>query len=452
MSPYRSTLIIVVLAAASFEAVSARFVGNRFLHAADGDNHSVEAPPSQIDNEEEPPLDEPPLHVGLPSSELRGSLIAAQFTADPYAHRDRLEMIQTGELGLVGIRYSPTSFAADYENDIMYNNVYGEFCVFNSQLNKVDPSYYPTVKDVLSQSSHCSEHRYTIQLGKVMDAVKNSKDVKTLPVSGMLFHQGYSGAGLISNALTAFESTLVVSEHSAIRDALSACDVIRNRYKSDDCSFAKQQKLVLDIISLLSRTTDKNIQHLFLKLHSSSAAYLPTLHALYPSAKWTFSYRNAEETLSKSMQRKRNVTCTKAKRNPSIALSEKSAENNLDLEHLSHHEVCALHLSTLLEAAMREHDSSGTGLLVSYDDTVSSSGNVIVEEVLPYLGLQEELNSNPQVKDKIVEILSTRSNARGVGREKQWDATQEKTIEISDEVRNAVKVFMGDLMGESNQI
>jgi len=436
MAPYKIIVLNLIVAAGSIEAVSARYlVGNRFILAADdgGGDYSEEQP-------DEPPLEEePPLYDEDEFHENNGSLIAAQFTRDPFDHRDRLEMIQTGELGLAGLRYHPTSFANDGTE--LYTEVYGEFCVFDSQLNKVDPSRYSNVKDVMAESSHCGEHRYTIYLDEVMDVLKNNEndEVKTLPVSGMLFHQGYSGAGLISNALTAFDSTLVVSEHTAIHSALSACDVIHNRYKSDDCSSVKQQKLLQDIISLLSRTTDKNVQHLFLKLESSSAAYLPTLHALYPSAKWTFSYRNAEEALSKSMQRKRSSTCMKAQRNPTTALAEKSAENNLDLEHLSHHEVCALHLSTLIEAAVREQGESGTGLLVSYDDILSS--NVIIDEVLPYLGLKV----NAQANDRITDILSVRSNSQRSHQVEQWDKSQEDGIEISDEVRNAVKMFMTDL-------
>jgi len=448
MNAYSATILVGLLAVTSLPTGSARYlVGNRIPPIVDGGNdHSVETLPAR-DDESEPPLD-----IKLPSTDhhLPKSLIAAQFTRNPHAHRDRLEMIQTGELGLTGIRYSPISFSAESDDDDMYSNVYGEFCVFDSQFNKADPSYYPTLKDILSESPHCSEHRYTIPLGDAMEAIKASKDMKTLPLSGMLFHQGYAGAGIVSNALTAFDSTLVISEHPALQDALSACDVIRNRFESNDCSVAKQQRLVRDIVTLFSRTSDESVKHLLLKLNSSSAVYLHTLRTLYPSAKWTFSYRNAEETLSKNMQRKRNITCVKAKRNPSVALLEKSTEYNLELEHLSHHEICALHLSTLFEAAAREHESSGTGLLVSYSDIVSSSSNVIVEEVLPYLGLQGELNCNPQVKDKIIQILSTRSNSRSAGRTKQWDATQEVDLEISDEVSNAVIGFMGDMVGGSS--
>ena len=162
--------------------------------------------------------DEPP--IDIPLGESPSSLIAAQFTTDPYSSHDHMDMILKGELNLAGLRFHPTSFASitnDGSEDDDYNNVYGEFCVFDAQLNKKDPSYYPTNKDIMAESNHCGEHRYTIPLNEVMDAIKNNKensDVKTLPVSGMLFHQGYSGAGVIANTVTAFGSTHLVSEHT----------------------------------------------------------------------------------------------------------------------------------------------------------------------------------------------------------------------------------------------
>ena len=400
-----------------------------------------EPPPFDEGEDQEPP---PPLN-----EQHQDSLIAAQFTTDRYANQNHMDMILSAELGLAGLPYHPTSFASSPSNDekekeTSYTGVYGEFCVFNTQLNKDDPSYFPTIKDVMSESAHCGEHRYTISLNDVMDAINNkSRDiennVKTLPLSGMLFHQGYSGAGLISNALTALANTVVVAEHAALHSALSACDSIHSRYKTTNCSSTKQHELVKDIIKLLSRTRDMNAEHLFLKLESASAAYLSTLIKLYPNAKWTFSYRDAEETLSKSMQRKRNVPCMKARRNPTSALSTKAQEKNLDLEKLSHHEICALHLSTLLEAAINEHNASGTGMLVSYIDIMAS--DVIVDEVLPYLGL--DIDST--MKDRITDILSTRSNTRESGiiaKGMAWDTSQEENIEIIPEVHDAVKTFM----------
>lgn len=389
----------------------------------------------QAEEEEEPPLE-------LPYEAV--SLIAQQFAEDPYAHRDRYEMIVNGEAGLSSIRFAPTSFAVDDGGDD-FTEVYGEFCVYDSSLNRQDPSTYSTVYDIMGTSEHCGEHRYTMPLREVMQVVtkedtSGNSNMKQLPVSGLLFHEGYSGAGLISNALATFDSTLVIAEHPAIRDALGACDVIRNRYKSDDCSSAKKQRLVQDVITLLSRTqSTSNVQHLYLKLSSQSAAYLPELRSLYPEAQWAFVYRDADHALTKATQRKRDGVCKKARRNPSMALSTKSTEYNIDLEALSDHEVCALYLSTLLDAAFKEHDESGTGMLISYDDVIVNNSNSVVNDILPYLGMSKEINANPQdVRERVADILSSRSNNA-----KEWNG---ESIQVSDEVGHASKIFMSDSM------
>eukprot|EP00985_Skeletonema_marinoi_P000497 scaffold189_cov110-Skeletonema_marinoi.AAC.3 len=147
-------------------------------------------------NEDEPPIEEQ-------------SLIAMQFTANPYAGRDKIEMIKSGEAKLASLRLTPDSLSEGN------GRVYGTFCVFDDQLNKKDPAVYPTVDHMVQTSDHCNENRYTLPLDEVVEAVTShdsgsirSERLKKLPLSGMLFHQGFSGAGLIANALTTFDNTV----------------------------------------------------------------------------------------------------------------------------------------------------------------------------------------------------------------------------------------------------
>jgi len=365
------------------------------------------------------------------------SLIAQQFGVDPFKDRDKIEMIKKGEMNFAGIRFGPTSFVEDGSST--YTDVYAEFCVFNPKLNKSDPSYYSKSKHIIAESTHCGEHRFSISMSELME-IKIGDDIKELPLSGMLFHQGYSGGGLISNVLTAF-NVHVVSEHTALHAVLNACSYIRNRYQSDNCSSSKQRQLVQDVIKLLSRTTDQKIDHLFIKFESASSAYIPMLHSLYPNVKWTFSYRDAEEVLAKNMQRKRNKVCIKTKSSPSTALSNKANEKNINLQDLSSHEICALHLSTLLESAIKEHNESGTGMLVSYTDIITS--DVIVDKVIPYFDLELDATT----RDKVKEILAIRSNTRGKkANDKTWNKTQEDNIEVSKEVQDAVATYMSGVV------
>ena len=407
------------------------------------------------------PIDMSGSIVQPPSSELdpppRGgqeeSLVAAQFGEDPHGGRDHLSMIVDGELHLAGLRYSPGSFSSSRGGS--YGDVYGEFCDYDPSLNRGDPPSYATASAVMGESEHCGEHRYTLPLGQVVDAVRAGRRggggtagpaMRPLPVSGLLFHEGYSGAGLISNAIATFETAIVVSEHAALRDALDACDVVRNRYLSDDCSTESQRRLVEDVVSLLARTREPNVERAYLKLSSSSSAYIPALRASYPDARWTFVYRSAEHALAKSMERKRSGPCVKSRRNPSSALRDKSSDQRLDLEGLTNHEVCALHLSSLLDSATREHVGTGTGMLVSYDrDLSSNSVDSVLNVILPYLGLGGEIDANPGVvRERVSKVLGKRSNhASNGGVVPDWSPEEGgAVVGVSEEVRAASGLFM----------
>lgn len=383
--------------------------------------------------EEDPPIEEE-------------SLIAMQFTADPYADRDKIELIQSGEAKLASLRLSPDSLAEG--ND---SGVYAIFCVFDDKLNKHDPAVYPTVDYMMQKSDHCIENKYTLPLNEVMEGVRSydetpsgNEPLKRLPLSGMIFHEGFSGATLIANALATFDNTLVISEHAAIRDALNACDYIRNRFNSDDCSSSKHQKLIEDVVTLLSRSADSSIEHMYVKLDAASAVYLPLLRTIYPGAKWTFVHRKPEHVLAKSVGPKRN-SCALTKRQPSSVMASKAAEYSLDLEELSTHEVCAFHLSTLLDVASHEHESTGTGLLISYEGDLLQEG-FLLNTVIPYLGLQQEIDANPSsAQTRVDQVLSTKASVRGIHSHdvnSEWVQGSEEYVPVSEEVRAASLLFM----------
>lgn len=392
-------------------------------------------------NENDPP----------PPGDMTESLIAMQFTEDPHAGRDHMEMILTGELGLSSIHFAPSSF--DDADGKGYANVHGYFCAFDATLNKKDPSNYPNIDRIMSMNDHCAEHRYMINLSSVMDAVRKydapssptGGAMKHLPVAGLIFHEGYSGAGLISNALTTFNSVHVISEHTALRDALSACDVVKNRYLNPNCSPSARDSLVRDVVTLLSRIPrESGLEHLYLKLSSASSAYIPELRSLYPSAKWAFVYRSAEDALAKATFNRRKNSCLKSKRNPSAALADKSARKRIDLESLSHHQTCALHLSTLLDVAFKEHQMSNTGKLISYENEILENMDAMMYAILPYFGVGEEIRVDPEgTKSRVAAVLAMRSNAADQVNpdHMKWNG---ENIEISDEVKEASWMYLHD--------
>ena len=384
-----------------------------------------------------PDADEPPIE--LPSA------TELQFSEDPYAGQDKLDMIKYGLAHLAAIRYESASFSSEHA---AYTGVYGDFCVYDAQLNNGDdPSLYPTVGEMMSKSDHCGDHTFTLQLDEVVAAV-SSHDIASGQmnpvVSGLLFHVGYAGAGLLSNAIVTFDSTLVVPEHTAIHDALFACDKIHNRFPSADCSSSLQKQLLKDVVTLATRASS-GITHAYIKLNADSTVYMSMMREVFSDVPWTFHFRSPETVLAKSTQPKLN-TCVFTRRQPSKVLAQKAEEYNLDLDGMTQEDLCALYLSTLLEVATQEHENSGTGMLIDYEQLLDT--DFITHVILPYLGLQAEIDADSATVSANVEAtLSTKSNNRGISGQKvkKWSANEE-VVNISDEVRAASQLFMGSAM------
>lgn len=102
-----------------------------------------------------------------------------------------------------------------------------------------------------------------------------------------------------------------------------------------------------------------------------------------------------------------------------------------------------LHLSSLLDMATRVNEKSGTGLLVSYDHELLPTiiTNSVLEVILPYFGLKQEIDANPMlVREKVTKVLVQKSNNLARGGE-IW--TKEE-IRVSDEVKAASTLYLKD--------
>ena len=167
-----------------------------------------------------------------------------------------------------------------------------------------------------------------------------------------------------------------------------------------------------DIVTVLSRTANHKLEEMHVKLNSESSTYLHDLTSLYPDAHWAFVYRDAYDALSASTEGRRK-NCIKAKRNPSKALMEKAAAEGLELEQLSNEEVCALHLSSLVDAATSE-SKSGKGKLVSYDNDIKGKPENVLNNILPGLG-RDKKKMSPEAKANVNKVLATKSKTIGGG-------------------------------------
>lgn len=376
-----------------------------------------------------------------PPAVVPSSTVENQFTDDPYAGYDKIQMIQTGLANLQAIRFQVDSFSGDKPT---YTGVYADFCVYDATLNKGDDfSMYTTIEEMMLSSDHCGEHSYTLPLKEVVDAVTaydSTVGQNNPSMSGLIFHTGYSGAGLVVNSLTTFASTLVVPEHPAIHDALNVCDNIQNRHPDAVCSAVLQKQLVNDVFTLATRSSDDTVTKAYVKFRPESTVYIKMVRELYPKTQWIFNYRNSEILLAKSTQPKLD-TCVYSRRQPSDHLAKKADDYNIDLDGMTKEDLCALYLSTLFDAATQEHDSTNTGMLISYETLTQE--DFLLEHVLTYFGLQAEIDADPTTaSDKVESILSVKSHSRGSPR--KWNVNEEN-VNVSEKVKASVQTFLKDV-------
>jgi hypothetical protein len=365
-------------------------------------------------------IDEPP--TDLPN------LVELQFSEDPYKYEDKIELIKTGILNLQGIRYQATSFS---NCQASYSDVYGDFCAYDPTINKEDAMKYPTVSEAMLASDHCGDHPYSLPLKEVVNAVKSYDSTigRINPaLAGLIIHTGLAGAEDVTDAITTFPNTLVVSEHPALHDSLAACDTIRNRYSSDDCSPSLQQQLVSDVIMLSTRSANASLNKAYVRLHPTSTPYISMVREVVPNAAWVFHYNDPKTTLAKITEPRKNY-CVYTGRQPSEKQAKKAEDYNLDLDGMSDEVLCALYLSTLLDAATEEHESTETGLLVDY---ASLTTDFIITKELPFLGLQSEIDADSvAVSSTVEEEVQKHSRVTG-------------PPEHSKKVTNAANLFLSE--------
>ena len=96
---------------------------------------------------------------------------------------------------------------------------------------------------------------------------------------------------------------------------------------------------------------------------------------------------------------------------------------------MSDEDLCALYLSTLLDAATEEHESTGTGMLIDYAELTTE---FILTKELSYLGLQSEIDADS------VAVSST------VTEEVKKHPRVTEPTENSQKVINAEKLFLSE--------
>lgn len=338
------------------------------------------------------------------------SLIAKQFSDDPYQGENKLELILSGKFMLSDVRMGRNGEATQ-----------GHFCEFDFERQQNDPSLVPRFMDLYGETLHCQEHHVTMDLHEVAEACRKldaspTASIHSIQPNAFIFHQPKSGSSLITNMIAAsLPGARVVSEPAALSEIV-ACQ---------KCKHENKLQALQDAMYLLGRTAtpttnDKQQEHLFVKLSSASTIGLSVVRDSFPDTKWIFVYRDADTILQKLMNSptERRMCAHKKRRNPGAAMTDflKSQEKSVaTLE--TDEQVCAAFLATNMATVQRElalHDTSGR--LVEYSDLMTRVG---IQELFEYLEVRAP-NWN-----RMEEQRKKRANN---GRGQEWSGEGELTI------------------------
>lgn len=363
-----------------------------------------------------------------------------------------------GHWTLVDIRIPPNGLArgpGDYSN----YKVEATFCEIDWDLHKEDPSRVSFFSGLMEQSKSCSHTMRTFDLHAIVRTLRgydNGPDatMRSIPPTGVIFHESRCGSTLAANVLAAFapHKTRVYSEHVVPIAALKGCD-------DHDCDPGVHMEFIRDVYYVMGRAPiDSDMEYVFYKTNSGGL-YIDKFTSAFPDTPWTYIFRDSYEIMQSHWKvpeedlvdntndrnaKKKNkavAKCSRMYRNPhqpptTAAVLERV---NRSYHELTQTEYCAVHLAGISSAVMQEHERSGKGRFVDY----TQMPDVMWETVLPLdFGIQME----PYMIDNMRQFTHVYSKGHQAGRaNEKWTAdTADKRKRISANVTRAVDTYCPD--------
>lgn len=308
----------------------------------------------------------------------------------PPVLRNYYESILNAELHLVEIRHSTNKRIRNYT----HYDIEAIFCQIDWLLHKKNPSVVPMFRMLVQKSPLCKQthvkvHNFydLVQATKKHD--QNKLIIKSIAVTGFVFHESRCGSTLIANLLASFQpqQNRVYSEASPVITAARMNNV----------------PLLQDVLYMLGRTNDPAERHVFYKIQSVGSNSIPTFREAFPKTPFIFLYRDPIQVLmshldisssnkpSKShILNRKNITsavCLRSKHNPpselQLLLEQKTNYKSTrgSIQGISNEKICAAHLATLCHTAFSQiRQSYGWGLLINYNSLPSA----VTERIIPH--------------------------------------------------------------------
>ena len=388
------------------------------------------------------------------------------------------DQILQGHWTLVDIQVPEDALLDDADDDDHHStshhryNVKAWFCDIDWNLHRDNPSSVSFFSGLKEQSKSCPSTLQQVDLFDLMQKVRahddddggnsssnnnNNNKMRSIPLTGIVFHQSRCGSTLAANLLASFDphKTRVYSEPSVTVKAIKACEAANDdtNYKNT-CNHDLHNQLIRDVHYLLGRTAvDSGLEYIFIK-SNSGGLYIDKFTSALPDTPWIYMFRDTFQVMQshwkipEGEKQPSSVKCARQYRNPiqpstTLQVLETAAggdkNNKRQYHELSRTEYCAAHLASISNAVLQEHQRTGKGTFVDYKQMPA----VMWETVLPEtFGVAVE----PYMVDNMMQHTHLYSKGHQQGRENEpWASdTEQKESRISQSIKEAVQTFCPD--------
>jgi hypothetical protein len=424
-------------------------------------------------------------------------ILPSEFIYIYYMYSNKHDAILEGFLDLIDIQLTPTSLASSSSSSSssFYKDVKATFCKLDWTLQQRNPSLVPMFRDLQAQSKLCQGTLVTVDLYDIVQKAKlfteevmaernyadpkqqqqvsknsNYDGLRSIPPTGVVFHQTRCGSTLAANLLAGFAPTLtkVYSESPPPLKAISACS---SSSTSTTCNTQAHIQLIQDVFYLMGRTNrpEQPPQHVFYKIQSIGVHSIHAFTQAFPETPWIFLYRDAIEVMQSHLGKDEKAAAVavagggwignaapvcgrnygRAEQPPmTVAIITSKGRS---LQDVTKTEYCAAHLAGLAESAVREMKTSTSsnsnknkGRFVNYNQLPT----IMWESIVPHhfgVDFVAGVVSQDDMEKRMTDIAQVYSKGRGNKANQEWeeDSTKKQTT-ARTEVIAAAHVFMED--------
>mmetsp|Transcript_32825 Transcript_32825/g.48590 ORF Transcript_32825/g.48590 Transcript_32825/m.48590 type:complete len:495 (+) Transcript_32825:91-1575(+) len=368
-------------------------------------------------------------------------------TDDTSSSNQALQVLLSASVHLIDIRQDLRAMA-DASDDKTYTGIIAEFCELDFTAQRRDPSLVPMFRQLVNSSPGCASGKhYEVDLkafsylARIHDVSGQDKEVKALPLQGVVFHESRCGSTLVANALVAMDPPAhrVFSESAPPIAALRT--VCGETYQF--CSVAQAASLLQDVMYAMSRSNDPLEKRLFFKIQSIGSRNLEVFQEAFPTTPWVFVYRNPVQVMTSHLEQGVSHANCVIRRHPGGGGGDPLVkhflnERDIDKHSLSDVEYCAAHLATITDSAVKAIERAPMmGRAVNYAD-------------LPHV-LWEEVFSNHfnmEITDEQLENIKSISGVYSKGTAGRHgtfkDDTEKKERTATQEMRDASERFLDE--------